>query len=236
MTRTSSTFVLVPGAWQGNWAWQPVARRLRAAGHQALTLTLPGLAADDSPAGLHLSDAAAYVVGIIEKRDLEQVTLVAHGWGGYPVTEAAHRLMGRVAKVVYYNAIVPERGVPLVGESENYAVTLRKAFAASPNGTVAVTPEQASQLLQDQSADAQRLFFELLVPQPGAYFFEAIDVPPVTTLGIPVAYVSSADDRALARPAAEFAARLGLTPVTVPGSHQSMLTQPDEVAQALLAA
>ena len=32
MTFTPPTFVLVPGAWQGGWAWQPVARRLREAG------------------------------------------------------------------------------------------------------------------------------------------------------------------------------------------------------------
>ncbi|MFF4806259.1 alpha/beta fold hydrolase [Streptomyces sp. NPDC001351] len=45
MSRTSSTLVLVPGAWQGGWVWQPVARRLRAAGHEVVTLTMPGPAA-----------------------------------------------------------------------------------------------------------------------------------------------------------------------------------------------
>lgn len=44
MTFTPPTFVLVPGAWQGGWAWQPVARRLREAGYAAVTITLPGLA------------------------------------------------------------------------------------------------------------------------------------------------------------------------------------------------
>ena len=35
--------------------------------------------------------------------------------------------------------------------------------------------------------------------------------------------------------AAEFASRIGLTPVLVSGGHESMLTCPDEVAKALLA-
>ncbi|MET7990770.1 alpha/beta hydrolase [Amycolatopsis sp. NPDC005232] len=236
MTRSSSTFVLVPGAWQAGWAWQPVARRLRAAGHQAITLTLPGLADGDSTTGLHLSDTVDHVVSEIDKRGLEQVTLVAHSWGGYAVTAAAHQLIGRVAKVIYYNAVVPKRGVPLTGENEDYSDMIEAAVAASPDDTVSVVIEQVPTLLPDQSAQAQQLFFELLVPQPGAYFTEAIDVPDITALDIPAAYVLSEDDRALARPGAEFAARLGLAPVMVPGGHQSMLTHPDEVAQALLAA
>ncbi|MFI6166494.1 alpha/beta fold hydrolase [Nocardia sp. NPDC051052] len=236
MTGNSSTFVLVPGAWQGGWSWQPVARRLRAAGQQALTLTLPGLADGDSPTGLHLSDAVAHVVSEIEKRGLEQVTLVAHSRGGYVVTGAAHELAGRVTKVIYYNALVPERGVPLVDENEDYSVMIKTAIAASPDGSMSVVPEQVPLLLPDQTADAQRLFFELLVAQPGAYFLEALDVPAVTTLGIPAAYILSEDDRALARPGAEFAARVGLTPVIIPGGHESMLTHPDDVTRALLAA
>jgi hypothetical protein len=55
-----------------------------ACGHEAVALTLPGLADGDSRAGLRLSDAVAHVVSEIEQRDLADVTLVAHSWGGYP--------------------------------------------------------------------------------------------------------------------------------------------------------
>lgn len=40
----STTYDLVSGAWHGGWAWRPVAARLRASGHRAIALTLPGLA------------------------------------------------------------------------------------------------------------------------------------------------------------------------------------------------
>jgi len=78
------------------------------------------------------------------------------------------------------------------------------------------------------------LLFELLLPRPGGYFLDPIDVGDVTTLGVPAGYILSEDDRALARPGTEFAARIGLTPVMVPGGHDSMLTRPDEVTEALL--
>ena len=70
---TSPTFVLVPGAWQGGWAWQPVGRRLREAGYAAVTVTLPGLADGDDRAGLRLSDAIDHVVSEVERRDLAEV-------------------------------------------------------------------------------------------------------------------------------------------------------------------
>jgi pimeloyl-ACP methyl ester carboxylesterase len=234
MTVDSLTFVLVPGAWQGGWAWQPVARRLREAGHAAVTITLPGLADGDERAGLRLSDAVGHVVAEVERRDLRDVVLVGQSWGGYVITGAAHDLAGRLAKVVYYNAVVPARGTAMVDENAEYAALTRAAIAASPDGTVSVVREQVPILMPEADAQAQDLFFELLVPQPGGYFLDALDVDDVTGLGVPVGYVLSEDDQALARPGAEFAARIGLTPVTVSGGHESMLTRPDEVTEALL--
>ena len=38
-----ATFVLVPGAWLGGWAWRDVAARLRAMGHDVYPITLTGL-------------------------------------------------------------------------------------------------------------------------------------------------------------------------------------------------
>src|SRR5258708_17491302 len=111
-----STFVLIPGAWHGAWAWRPVARRLRVAGHQAVTLTMPGLADGDDPTGLRLQDAVDRIVTEVELRDLAHVTLVAHSWGGYPMTGAAHRLVRRLSKVIYYNAFVPPRGKSTLDE------------------------------------------------------------------------------------------------------------------------
>lgn len=234
MPHDRTTYVLVPGAWQGAWSWQPVARRLRAAGHDAVTLTLPGLADGDVRTGRHLADTVDHVVAEIDRRDLRDVVLVAQSWGGYPVTGAAHRVSDRLSKVIYYNAIVPRRGVPLIDENEAYSQMLNAAIDASPDGSVAVTLDQVPLLLPESSEEVRQLFFELLVPQPGAYFLEALDVDDVTVAGVPAAYVLSVDDMALARPGTELAARIGLTPLMVPGGHESMLTHPDEVTEALL--
>jgi pimeloyl-ACP methyl ester carboxylesterase len=236
----TSTFVLIPGAWHGAWVWRPVAKRLRAAGHPAVALTMPGLTDGDDPNGLRLQDAVDRVVTEVERQNLSDVTLVAHSWGGYPMTGAAHRLTGRLAKIIYYNALVPSRGRSALDEfPPETAGAIRAAIGSSPDGTWDPPLELVQHgLMQGEPEAAQRLLWELLVPQPGLYGEDVLDVPDVTTLGVPVTYVLSEDDRGLGWPeaAAEFLARLGVEPVMVPGSHQSLLTHPDEVAKALLEA
>jgi pimeloyl-ACP methyl ester carboxylesterase len=236
MDKDSSTYVLIPGAWHGGWAWRPVAERLRAAGHRAICLTLPGLGDGDDPTGLRLQDAVDHVVGETERLNPGQVTLVGHSWGGYPVTGAGHRLADRVSKVIYYSAHVPVRGRSPVEDSPMGAAgLLSKLIASSPNGAIPPTLEFVRRLfMQDVAEDAQRLLAELLTPQPCGYFLDALDVPDMVTLGIPTQYILSEDDHALPRPGPEFAGRLGLEPVMVPGSHEGMLTHPDAVAEAIL--
>jgi pimeloyl-ACP methyl ester carboxylesterase len=234
-SKPAQTFVLVPGAWLGGWSWQPVARLLTERGHSVLVVTLPGLSYDGSPAGLGLADAVDYLVREIERRDLT-VVLVSHSWGGYPATGAAHRLAGRVAKVIYFSAVVPEQGKSMVDENEQYAAIIRQAIAATPHGTVPADLGMVqSVLMPGDPAPLQELVSQLLLPQPGGYMTDSLDLPPVTKIGLEAAYVLCADDIALARPGAEFAARLGVDPLVIPGNHMTLLTQPAAVADALLA-
>ena len=235
-TNAKQTFVLVPGAWLGGWSWQPVARLLTERGYPVLALTLPGLSYDGPAAGLGLTDAVDHVVREVERRDLADVVLVSHSWGGYPATGAAHRLAGRVAKVIYFSAVVPEQGKSMADENGQYGEIIRQAIAASPDGTVAVDLDAVQGVLMPgDPAPVQELVSRLLLPQPGGYLTDSLDLPPVTKIGLDAAYLLCADDVALARPGAEFATRLGVDPKVIPGHHLTMLTQPALVADALLA-
>jgi pimeloyl-ACP methyl ester carboxylesterase len=234
-SKPAQTFVLVPGAWLGGWSWQPVAALLTERGYSALALTLPGLSYDGPPAGLTLSDAVDYLVSEIERRDLTDVVLVSHSWGGYPATGAAHRLAGRVAKVVYFNAVVPEQGMSMADENEQYGELIREAVKANPDATIPVGLDVVQGLLmQGDPAPLQELVSQMLLPQPGGYMTGSLDLPPVTKIGLDAAYVLCADDISLARPGAEFAARLGVDPLVIPGNHMAMLTRPAIVADALV--
>ncbi|MFI6079888.1 alpha/beta fold hydrolase [Streptomyces sp. NPDC051217] len=235
MNTESHTYVLVPGAWHGGWVWRPVAERLRAAGHRAVCLTLPGLGDGDDPTGLRLGDAVDHVVREVERLNLRSVTLVGHSWGGYPMTGAAHRLRGTVSNVIYYSAFVPRQGVSLAEENPDGGAFLRGLIDESPDQAIHPNLGYVQGIfMQGADEGAQRLVADLLTPQPGDYMLDALDVPSVTEIGISARYILSGEDQALPRPGSEFAARLGLEPVMVPGPHDGMLTHPDEVAKAIL--
>jgi pimeloyl-ACP methyl ester carboxylesterase len=232
-----TTYVMIPGAWHGGWSWAPVAQRLRAAGHRAITVTLPGLGDGDDPRGHRLADAADHIVGVVEDHDLTDIVLVAHSWGGYPVTGAVARLTGRLAGIVYYAAQIPVAGTSLIDDNPPEAgAMLRGLIESSPTRSIAPTIEFVEHIfMPGVAAETQRLVADLLTPLPGDYFLDPAEGPDVAGLGIPLHYLLGDEDHALPHPGAVFAGRIGLTPIAVPGTHEGMLTHPDEIAKAILA-
>jgi pimeloyl-ACP methyl ester carboxylesterase len=232
-----TTYVLIPGAWHGGWSWAAVAQRLRAAGHTAITVTLPGLGDGDDPRGHRLADAADHIVRLFEDRDLTDVVLVGHSWGGYPITGAAGRLTSRLAGIVYYAAQIPVVGRSLIDDNPPEAgAMLSGMIESSPTRSIAPTIQFVEQIfMQGAAPEAQRLVADLLTPMPGGYFLDPAEGQDVTTLGIPLHYILGEDDHALPLSGATFAERLGVTPIAVPGTHEGMLTHPDEITKAILA-
>ncbi|HEX2036788.1 MAG TPA: alpha/beta hydrolase [Chloroflexota bacterium] len=111
-----ATFVLVPGAWIGGWAWRGVAEPLRAEGHEVYPLSLTGmgervhLARPETDLQTHVTD----VVNLIEYEDLRDVVLVGHSYGGEPVAGAADRIPDRLSSVVYVDGGPLPNGMSLL--------------------------------------------------------------------------------------------------------------------------
>ena len=108
-----TAFVIVHGAWGGGWEWSPVARLLRASGHDVFTPTLTGMGerahlGPDRHVGLstHVED----VVAVLEFEDLRDVVLCGASYGGMPVTGAADQAADRIRLVIYVDALVPRAG------------------------------------------------------------------------------------------------------------------------------
>lgn len=105
-------FVIVHGAWGSIESWLPIEARLRNAGHQVYLASLTGLGdrahlrRPDVSLETHILD----VVGVIEIRDLTDVFLVGHSYGGMVITGVWDRLRSRIRHAVYLDAFVPEDG------------------------------------------------------------------------------------------------------------------------------
>lgn len=107
------TFVLVPGAWHGSWAFETVTPLLEAAGHTVHALTLAGLGPDDDDATVaraNLDKHADDVVRLLETAEITHATLVGHSYGGMVISAAADRAPSRISRRVHLDAYVPRDG------------------------------------------------------------------------------------------------------------------------------
>jgi pimeloyl-ACP methyl ester carboxylesterase len=101
-----TTYVLVPGAWLGGWAWEPVTRRLQAQGHDVHPVTFTGLGERSHLANpdVDLDTYIADVVDLVESEDLRDVVLVGHSYAGHVVTAVADRIPERISLLAYLDA------------------------------------------------------------------------------------------------------------------------------------
>lgn len=103
-----ATFILIPGGWQGGWAFEKVAELLIAHGHNAEPLTLAGLGDVSAPSAnlaLHISEAVRSI-----KSHRGELILVGHSYGGMVVSGAADAASANIRALVYSDAYVPESG------------------------------------------------------------------------------------------------------------------------------
>jgi len=106
------TIVFVHGAWGGGWQFHKVQPLLEEAGHIVYRPTMTGLGERvhlaDPKVGLstHIED----IVNVLEFEDLHDIVLVGHSYGGMVIAGVADRVPDRIARLVYFDAILPEDG------------------------------------------------------------------------------------------------------------------------------
>jgi pimeloyl-ACP methyl ester carboxylesterase len=107
------TFVLVPGAWMGGWAWTKVVPLLEAQGHAAVPVTLTGLGerVHLNSRELGIETAIRDVLNVIEYNDLDDVVLVGHSFAGKVVAAAADQAPKKVRTILYVDAFRPRKNL-----------------------------------------------------------------------------------------------------------------------------
>ena len=158
-------FVLVHGAWHGGWCWSDVERHLRARGHETHAPTLTGLGershlldANIDP-DLHVQD----VVNTILWRELTEVVLVGHSYGGMIVTGVADRIPDRIEALAYLDAFVPEEsGVSLFSKAN--PERMARFQEQIEQGAIAVEPDLIH--VWTDNPEKQTWLREMCTPQP----------------------------------------------------------------------
>ena len=107
-----TAFVLVHGAYQGGWIWGPVARRLRAEGHDAYAPSLDGCgerSEQDRP-GITVESQADEIAELLFYEDVRDVVLVGTSSGGMVAARTAELARDRIARLVFVDALVLKHG------------------------------------------------------------------------------------------------------------------------------
>ena len=210
-----ATFVLVHGAGSTAWDWHLVAPLLQAAGHEVVAVDLPSERADAELSDY--VDTLAHAVG--DRRD---VIPVGHSLGGF----TAPLLCDAVPSIglVYLTAMIPQPGEPF---EQWWSNSGHSREVISDDEDVTYYNGVPAHLVREARARARG--------QDGAWLsrpWPADRHPDVPTMA-----VACRDDGFFPAPFMRRLARdrLGIDAVEIAGGHYAALSNPEGVADALVA-
>ena len=224
------TIVFVHGAWGGGWQYKKVEPLLEEAGHTVYRPTMTGLgervhlARPDVGLSTHIED----IVKVFEFEDLHEVVLVGHSYGGMVIAGVAERVPDRIAKLVYFDAILPENGesvVSLFGDAID-AMATAGGGGAEPWQLVPRWVEQGKPPPVD-------------VPQPLLTFTEPIVLESSEAARLPAVFLLTVEAGKETDDFDVFADRArdrGWEVITMEGSHNPHWYQPENFVKVLLQA
>ncbi|MDB5806305.1 MAG: salicylate esterase [Betaproteobacteria bacterium] len=234
------TYVLTHGSWHGAWCWRHVVPLLTAAGHRVHTLSFTGMGdrAHLLNAGITVETFVQDIVSLIESEELEDAVLVAHSFGGIPVTGAADRLRGRLSRVVYLDAALVESGQCAFDTYPPADVRARTLAAQQAGGVALPVPRVLSPIwgLTPDMPDYP-WFMRRLTPHPLATYTTPIHYSGAPGGGAAVTYVecTAPQNPLIGSARALAAAQAGWNYVKMAAPHEMMITHPRETAELLLA-
>jgi len=230
-----ATFVLVHGAWGGGWEWRWVCARLRAAGHDVFTPTLTGLGerahliSPEVGLSTHIQDVAA----VLRYEDLHDVLLCGQSYGGMVVTGVADRESGRIARLVYLDALVPVDGESMADLiPPELMETVRSAARTKGDGFRMPCPFDQPE--PGMSDELFAWYSAKMTDHPLRAFEEPIWL---TGRGdsIPRTYVRCLQGEEAVESSAERARQQGWPYVEIDGPHDPQVVVPDAVVTVLRA-
>ena len=224
----SAPIILVPGWWLGAWAWDEVVGLLRADGHEATALTLPGLgSADVDRSNVTFEDHVTAIMRAVEASD-RPVVLAVHSGAGFPGYAASDRFPDKIAAMVYVDTGAG------VGAMDAEFADLEKPLP--PPDELA-----ANENLDGLSEAQLATFRERAVPQPGGVLRGSAELANDARKDIPTVVICTAYTAEEYRDAVEkgydFVAGLAdqtdVTYVDLPTSHWPMWSRPEDLAKIL---
>src|SRR5919107_1357825 len=222
MNANNMNIILVHGLWVDGSSWSKVIPILQNAGHIVIAVQLP----------LHsLADDIATVNRAIDLIG-GPVILVAHSYGGYVITNAGYN-NPNVKGLVYIAAHAPREGQqhgPFPKEFEG-----KPLLISDKGGFAYINPDIFHDFfVQDVDQAQAKVLADVQKPANVSGIINEKSGPPAWKQ-LPTWYQVSENDHVIP-PAHElmFAKQMNATTISLPSSHASPVSHPNEVAQLIL--
>jgi pimeloyl-ACP methyl ester carboxylesterase len=108
----AKTIVLVHGSCHGGWCWNKLTPFLNGRDYRVHAPTLTGLGERSHlpHENINLSTHIKDIVQVFEYRNLHEVTLVGHSYGGMVIAGVAERIPDRIKSMIFLDAYIPQDG------------------------------------------------------------------------------------------------------------------------------
>ncbi len=225
-------FVLVHGSYQGGWIWQPVATRLRAAGHQVYAPSLDGCGERKGTVrpGITTETQADEIAQLLFYEDLKDVVLVGTSSGGMVACRVAELMRDRIGRLVLVDALA-------LFDGEKIRDIVTNSTSVTGELTVAPTREDAAnRMFADLDPASRAWALERYTPQPIGIYDQPVKLDSFWTQSWKASVIwcrrAPNPGEAHQRRAAE---RLKATWAELDTGHYPMLSMPEALTKLLVA-
>ena len=195
-----SSLVLVHGAWHASWCWEKIVPLLQGAGHEVVTVDLPGHGGDDTPVSeVTLAAYAERVAAVLDEQP-EPVVLVGHSMGGLVISEAAERRPEKIRLLVYLTGFLLPKGRSLheTAQTDEESIVFPNADVDEEKGIVSIREDAAKAVFYgDCSEEDAEKAKGRLIPQPLAPFATPVSVSEENFGRVRRAHIECLRDRAI---------------------------------------
>jgi pimeloyl-ACP methyl ester carboxylesterase len=233
------TFVLVHGGGHDGSAWRQVAERLEEIGHVAHAPTVAGHG-KNVPKNVTHADQTRSIVDFIVDRDLSDIVLVGHGYGGTIISKAVEAIPERVRRLVFLSGIVLNDGECAIDPMPFDIGVFAEMAAESADDTFAIPFEMWRDVfINDGDPDLVERTHAQLSSEPLGPWSEPLDMKKFHELPTPRSYLVGTEDLVMGDVGWHpfISSRLGtFRLVEMPGSHELIFTNPIGVADKIVEA
>ena len=219
---TTMNVILVHGIWADGSSWSKVIPILQNAGHKVIAVQLPLHSLQDDVATV--KRAISLIGG--------PVILVGHSYGGFVITNAAYN-NPNVKGLVYIAAFAPNAGQSL-GDFIDAKKLPKDFLIFDSGGFVYLNPDMFPQAFA-QDVDPAQAKVMAATEKPVNESILAEKSGPPAWKQLPTWYQISENDRMIPPTAQHmFAKQMNAATISIPSSHASLVSHPNEIAQLIL--